>query len=173
VGTRGRVRVDALTMEAGWSRTRLWSRFRSEPGLSPKRAARLVRFDHAAHQLAAGRPAAQVAAEGGSADPSHLHRDVMSFTGATPTAGAGAPWLAVDESGAMRTHDPIAIARNLAAFDFLELAPFNGDAFCMFYGDQLDGRRRPGRLAGCAGAPGCRAGRRPTRCRVVVRMRPG
>jgi mannose-6-phosphate isomerase-like protein (cupin superfamily) len=38
----------------------------------------------------------------------------------------------------MRIHDPITIASNLAAFDFLELAPFNGDAFCMFYGDELD-----------------------------------
>jgi|GEM_PF-1116451 mannose-6-phosphate isomerase-like protein (cupin superfamily) len=38
----------------------------------------------------------------------------------------------------MRIHDPIAIAKNLAAFDFLELAPFNGEAFCMYYGDQLD-----------------------------------
>jgi mannose-6-phosphate isomerase-like protein (cupin superfamily) len=38
----------------------------------------------------------------------------------------------------MRVHDPIAIARNLAAFDFQELAPFNAGAFCMFYGDQGD-----------------------------------
>jgi mannose-6-phosphate isomerase-like protein (cupin superfamily) len=38
----------------------------------------------------------------------------------------------------MRIHDPIAIARNLAAFDFQELAPFNGGAFCMYYGDQGD-----------------------------------
>jgi mannose-6-phosphate isomerase-like protein (cupin superfamily) len=38
----------------------------------------------------------------------------------------------------MRIHDPITIASNLAAFDFLELAPFNGDAFCMFYGDELE-----------------------------------
>jgi hypothetical protein len=38
----------------------------------------------------------------------------------------------------MRIHDPIAIARNLAAFDFQELAPFNGGAFCMYYGDKGD-----------------------------------
>ena len=29
-------------------------------------------------------------------DQSHLHRDVRAFTGATPTAIAAAPWLAVD-----------------------------------------------------------------------------
>lgn len=97
VASRGRVRVDELAVEAGWSRTRLWSRFRAQVGLSPKHAARLVRFDDAAHRLAAGRSAAQVAAEGGYADQSHLHRDVLSFTGATPTTVAGAPWLAVDD----------------------------------------------------------------------------
>jgi AraC-like DNA-binding protein len=97
VASRGRVRVDGLAVETGWSRKRLWSRFRSQIGLSPKRAARLVRFDHAAHQLAAGLSAAQVAAEGGYADQSHLHRDVLTFTGATPTGLAGAPWLAVDD----------------------------------------------------------------------------
>jgi mannose-6-phosphate isomerase-like protein (cupin superfamily) len=42
------------------------------------------------------------------------------------------------DSGAMRIHDPIAIARNLAPFDFQELAPFNGSAFCMYSGDQGD-----------------------------------
>jgi mannose-6-phosphate isomerase-like protein (cupin superfamily) len=46
--------------------------------------------------------------------------------------------LEAGDSGAMRIHDPIAIARNLAAFDFQELAPFNGGAFCMYYGDQGD-----------------------------------
>jgi AraC-like DNA-binding protein len=97
VASRGGVRVNELAVETGWSRTRLWSRFRSQIGLSPKRAARLVRFDHAAHHLAAGLSAAQVAAEGGYADQSHLHRDVLSFTGATPTTVAGAPWLAVDD----------------------------------------------------------------------------
>jgi AraC-like DNA-binding protein len=96
VASRGRVRVDELAVDAGWSRTRLWSKFRSQIGLSPKRAARLVRFDHAAHHLAAGLSAAQVAAEGGYADQSHFHRDVLSFTGATPTAVAGAQWLAAD-----------------------------------------------------------------------------
>jgi AraC-like DNA-binding protein len=97
VGSGGRVRVDQLARETGRSRTRLWSRFRDQIGLSPKRAAQLVRFDQAAHHLAAGVSAARVAAEGGYADQSHLHRDVQSFTGATPTAVAGAPWLAVDD----------------------------------------------------------------------------
>jgi AraC-like DNA-binding protein len=95
--SRGRVRVDRLAAEAGWSRKHLWSRFRSQIGLTPKRAAQLVRFDHAAHRLAAGHSAARVAGDSGYADQSHLHRDVMTFAGLTPAAVAVAPWLAVDE----------------------------------------------------------------------------
>ncbi|NRQ35420.1 helix-turn-helix domain-containing protein [Nonomuraea sp. NN258] len=94
---RGQVRVDGLADEVGWSRKRLWSRFRSQLGITPKRAARLVRFDHAAHLLAAGHAAARVAVESGYVDQSHLHREVMTFAGLTPTALAAAPWLAVDE----------------------------------------------------------------------------
>jgi AraC-like DNA-binding protein len=96
VTSRGRVRVERLAAEIGWSRKRLWSRFRSQIGLTPKRAAQLIRFDHAAHRLAAGHSAALVAAESGYADQSHLHRDVMAFAGMTPTAVTVAPWLAVD-----------------------------------------------------------------------------
>jgi AraC-like DNA-binding protein len=98
VSNHGQVRVDNLAVDAGWSRKRLWSRFRAQIGLTPKRAARLARFDHAAHRLAAGVGAAQVAAEGGYVDQSHLHRDVQLFAGMTPIAVAGAPWLTVDDT---------------------------------------------------------------------------
>ncbi len=97
VGDRGLVRVDGLAGEVGWSRKRLWSRFRSQLGLPPKRAVKLVRFDHAAHRLVAGEGAARVAADGGYTDQSHLHRDVVAFTGVTPANVAGEPFLAVDD----------------------------------------------------------------------------
>ncbi len=97
VTSRGRVRIERLAAELGWSRKRLWSRFRSQIGLTPKRAAQLVRFDHAAHRLAAGRDPALVAAESGYVDQSHLHRDVMAFAGTTPCTVAVAPFLAVDD----------------------------------------------------------------------------
>ena len=97
-GSRGRVRVEELAGEIGWSRKRLWSRFRAQIGLPPKQAARLVRFDHAAHRLGAGDGAARVAADGGYVDQSHLHRDVLAFSGVTPTAMADQVWLAVDEA---------------------------------------------------------------------------
>jgi len=95
--SRGRMRVDGLADEVGWSRKRLWARFRSQLGITPKRAAQLVRFDHTAHLLAAGHPAASVAAEGGYVDQSHLHREVKAIAGVTPTAVATAPWLAIDD----------------------------------------------------------------------------
>lgn len=96
IAGRGLIRVETLADEIGWSRKRLWSRFRSQLGITPKRAAGLIRFDHAAHLLAAGRSAAGVAIESGYADQSHLHRDVRAITGLTPAGVATAPWLAID-----------------------------------------------------------------------------
>ncbi|MFI5952588.1 helix-turn-helix domain-containing protein [Cryptosporangium sp. NPDC051539] len=93
----GRTRIDELAAQTGWGRQRLWSRFRAQIGLSPKRAAQLIRFDVAAHRLAAGLPPAAVAAGGGYTDQSHLHRDARLFAGLTPAALAAAPWLAVDD----------------------------------------------------------------------------
>ncbi|MFI6518202.1 helix-turn-helix domain-containing protein [Spirillospora sp. NPDC050679] len=97
VAGRGLVRIEELAAELGWSRKRLWSRFGEQIGLPPKRAAKLVRFDHAARRLAAGEGAARAAADSGYADQSHLHRDVVAFTGATPATVAKEPFLAVDD----------------------------------------------------------------------------
>lgn len=94
---RGMVRIEQLAAELGWSRKRLWSRFHTQLGLPPKRAAKLVRFDHAVHRLVAGQDTAGVAADGGYADQSHLHRDVVAFTGLTPAAVVDEPFLAVDD----------------------------------------------------------------------------
>ena len=81
VASRGCLRVEQLAAETGWSCKRLWSRFWSQIGLTLKRAAQLIRFDHAAHRLAAGHSAALVAAESGYTDQSHLHRDVKTEAG--------------------------------------------------------------------------------------------
>lgn len=94
--SRGTVRIEHLATELGWSRKRLWSRFQSQVGLSPKRAAKLVRFDHAVHGLVAGQDVAGVAADRGYTDQSHLHRDVVAFTGLTPATVVNEPFLAVD-----------------------------------------------------------------------------
>ncbi|MFI6043654.1 helix-turn-helix domain-containing protein [Nocardia sp. NPDC051321] len=97
VAGRGMDRIEELAAELGWSRKRLWSRFQSQLGLPPKRAAKLIRFDHAVHSLVAGRLPAAVAAEGGYTDQSHLHRDVMAYTGLTPATVVNEPFLAVDD----------------------------------------------------------------------------
>lgn len=114
--SRGTVRIEHLATELGWSRKQLWSRFRSQVGMSPKRAAKLVRFDHAVHGLVAGQDAAGVAADGGYTDQSHLHRDVAAFTGLTPATVVNEPFLAVDtiawgwpgapRKGAAQPHGP-------------------------------------------------------------------
>lgn len=98
VASGGRARIDRLATDLGWSRKRLWSRFRAQIGVPPKRAARLIRFDHVAHRLAAGHDAALVAVDGGYTDQSHLHRDVMAFTGVTPRTVTHEPFLAVDDT---------------------------------------------------------------------------
>ncbi|MGC9540383.1 helix-turn-helix domain-containing protein [Streptomyces sp. UG1] len=89
VASRGRVRVADLAASCGWSRKRLWSRFEAQIGLTPKRAAMLVRFDRAARALCAGERVSDVALTCGYADQSHLHRDVLALSGCTPGALAG------------------------------------------------------------------------------------
>ncbi|WP_307817310.1 helix-turn-helix domain-containing protein [Nocardia acididurans] len=64
--------------------------------MTPKRAAQLVRFDEAAHRLAAGHNAAAVSADCGFTDQSHLCRESLGFAELTPAALAVAPWLTVD-----------------------------------------------------------------------------
>lgn len=86
LAARGRVQVGALAESLGWSRKRLWARFESQIGLTPKRAAMLVRFRSAVDGLLAGRPAAAVAAECGYTDQAHLCRDVSIFAHGTPGA---------------------------------------------------------------------------------------
>ncbi|WP_017537337.1 helix-turn-helix domain-containing protein [Nocardiopsis halophila] len=92
---QGAVHVEGLVSEVGRSRKRLWPRSRAQIGLPPKRAARLVRFDHAAHLLAAGRSAARGGADSGYTDQPHLHRDVMAFAAVPPGEVPGEPWLAI------------------------------------------------------------------------------
>ncbi|WP_229684236.1 helix-turn-helix domain-containing protein [Nocardia camponoti] len=82
----GQVKVGELAESLGWSRKRLWARFESQIGLTPKRAAMLVRFRCAVVGLLAGRPAADVAAVCGYTDQAHLSRDMAIFADRTPGA---------------------------------------------------------------------------------------
>ncbi|WP_410539537.1 helix-turn-helix domain-containing protein [Streptomyces sp. KL2] len=94
----GTAAVPELAEEAGWSTRHLTGRFRTEIGLTPKAAARVVRFDRARRLLAAraartGRPAsgggelglAALAVECGYFDQAHLAREFRALAGCAPS----------------------------------------------------------------------------------------
>jgi len=87
VSTGGRIRVNDLAAEVGWSRRHLSERFRAEIGLTPKEAARVVRFERARNLLSLPtRPGlAAVAAECGYADQAHFTREFGEVVGLSPT----------------------------------------------------------------------------------------
>jgi AraC-like DNA-binding protein len=95
----GAVRVADLAAETGWSGRHLASRFRAEIGLTPKAAARVVRFDRARRHLAehagtgayqnGGYQLADLAAEMGYFDQAHLAREFRALAGVPPSQ-----WLA-------------------------------------------------------------------------------
>ena len=87
VSSRGRMTVDELASEIGYSRQHLTRRFRDEFGLSPKLAARIIRFEGARRMLQSV-PSfvsiAQVAASAGYYDQAHMYRDFAELAGCTP-----------------------------------------------------------------------------------------
>jgi len=92
----GRCSVSGLADETGWSDRHLRGRFRGETGLTPKAAARVIRFDRARrllqHRAAAGAglpPLADLAADCGYYDQAHLAREFRELAGCAPSA-----WLA-------------------------------------------------------------------------------
>lgn len=115
--SRGTVSASELARDVGWSGRHLAGRFRTEIGLSPKAAARVIRFDRARRLLAvracdrgedgpagpdgaAGQPPgpyganrpnglADLAAECGYFDQAHLAREFRCLAGCSPSR-----WLA-------------------------------------------------------------------------------
>ncbi|MFL5943391.1 MAG: helix-turn-helix domain-containing protein [Gaiellaceae bacterium] len=81
--THGAARIGRLTEELGWSRKRLAARFREQIGLTPKAAARLLRFEHA-RSLAGTMTWGELAFACGFADQPHLIAEFKAFTGGTP-----------------------------------------------------------------------------------------
>jgi AraC-like DNA-binding protein len=114
--SRGRIRIGELAERVFLSRRRLSTLFAAELGITPKEAARTMRFTHAMTRIGEevrasggprsgggavrgaaahgpGRPAsldlARVAAECGYADQSHLDREFRAFAGTSPSG-----WIA-------------------------------------------------------------------------------
>jgi AraC-like DNA-binding protein len=92
----GTVRVAALAAGTGWSGRHLTSQFRAEIGLTPKAAARVIRFDRARHllvrSLAVVNPEyrlADLAVACGYFDQAHLAREFRALAGCPPSQ-----WLA-------------------------------------------------------------------------------
>jgi AraC-like DNA-binding protein len=92
--SRGRIRIGELAERVYLSRRRLSTLFAAEFGLTPKEAARTMRFTHAVARIGEGvRGAALdlagVAAECGFADQPHLDREFREFAGTSPSG-----WIA-------------------------------------------------------------------------------
>lgn len=90
--TGGRVPIAALTAQTGWSARHLIDRFRDQVGVSPKLAARILRFERVVARVerARGIGWAEIAYDCGYYDQAHLNRDFRQFAGTTPTAFADA-----------------------------------------------------------------------------------
>lgn len=93
--TRGDVPVAELARAVGWSDRNLAKRFAVELGLTPKAAARVIRFDRARRALQTAAPhlttLADLAADFGYYDQSHLVREFRALAGLPPTR-----WLAAE-----------------------------------------------------------------------------
>jgi AraC-like DNA-binding protein len=104
--SRGAVPVAELVRETGWSARHLDNRFRAEIGLTPKAAARVIRFDRARRMLmrrvgSGGAPAlADLAVAGGYYDQAHLAREFRGLAGVPPSR-----WLA-EEFRNVQAHGP-------------------------------------------------------------------
>lgn len=86
----GLVRVGALADEVGWSRRHFTERFRRELGLSPKQAARVLRFERTGAMLRAGRlDLAGLAVDCGYYDQAHLANEWRALAGCPPSV-----WIA-------------------------------------------------------------------------------
>jgi AraC-like DNA-binding protein len=109
VAGRGRIKIGELAERVFLSRRRLSTLFTAELGITPKEAARTMRFTHAVTRIGEGVRAAsdgapgaaplgapsrsldlaRIAADCGFADQSHLDREFRAFAGTSPSG-----WIA-------------------------------------------------------------------------------
>jgi transcriptional regulator GlxA family with amidase domain len=91
----GRLTVECLAHAAGVSRQRLTRAFRERVGISPKLYCRLARFQSALGYVRRGRNVAwaQLAAELGYADQSHMIAEFREFSGLTPRRLVSGRWF--------------------------------------------------------------------------------
>lgn len=101
--TAGGGSVAELAGELGWSRRHFGQRFSTVVGVSPKQAARLMRFERSREVLRGGRfgSLAEVALECGYYDQAHLAVEWREFAGCPPSTWIAEelPFLQVADSG--------------------------------------------------------------------------
>ncbi|KRQ18369.1 MULTISPECIES: AraC family transcriptional regulator [Mycobacteroides] len=88
--TGGTAIIGEILAEIGWSRARLARRFRSQVGLTPKAAARVLRFRRAMTLSAPGhRSLSSIALACSYFDQAHFNRDFRMLAGCSPREWAG------------------------------------------------------------------------------------
>ena len=85
-GSGGRVPIRQISREVGWSHKHLITRFTQLVGLTPKRAARVIRFERLLHAVDRGQSWSELATDFSYADQAHLTREFTEFTGISPAA---------------------------------------------------------------------------------------
>jgi AraC-like DNA-binding protein len=108
VGSHGRARIADTAGAVGWSRRHLTARMRAEIGVGAKDLARLARFARSRRLIGRqDRSLAEVAADAGYADQSHLTTEWREFAGCSPGR-----WIAEelsflqDDSGSRSADSP-------------------------------------------------------------------
>jgi AraC-like DNA-binding protein len=97
----GTISVADLAAEVGWSDRQLRKRLAQETGLTPKAAARVIRFGRARRRLTGGETLADVAAGCGYFDQAHLDREFRALAGCAPSR-----WLAEEFRNIQSGHHP-------------------------------------------------------------------
>ncbi|NUS44537.1 MAG: AraC family transcriptional regulator [Mycobacteriaceae bacterium] len=106
--TDGTAPIASMAERIGWTRQHLTRRFDGEFGLSPKLAARVLRFDRACGMLRhtpSFVTVAQVAASCGYYDQAHLNRDFAEFAGCSPTTWLATEIPSVQDDGGPQAQD--------------------------------------------------------------------
>jgi AraC-like DNA-binding protein len=94
------MRVAEVARDVGWSRRHLTARLHAEVGLGAKDLARVSRFQRSRSMMVnSARPLADIAADCGYTDQSHLSNEWRDFAGCTP-----GQWLAAEAPALSRLH---------------------------------------------------------------------